>query len=168
LASVIGSGLYETLTGRHAELVLLPRTGAFTAGGPVLVAVLVFVSVLPLAAAVSFFSSALQNLAIVVRSGLDGAQRGSQSRRGGRRPAAGPVGRPRSHSLPGADPGALLVGGAAAAQWWLGIPWSPWAFPFWAFLAAAPQAAIGWVLVQAAARLWERLDPSAEILELGR
>ena len=61
-----------------------------------------------------------------------------------------------------------LVGAAAGVQWWLGIPWSAWAFPFWGLLAAAPQFALGWLIVQVAARLWERLDPSQEILELGR
>jgi hypothetical protein len=28
-------------------------------------------------------------------------------------------------------PRALLVGVAAGVQWWLGIPWSAWASPFW-------------------------------------
>jgi len=27
---------------------------------------------------------------------------------------------------------------------------------------------LGWLIVQVAERLWERLDPSQEILELGR
>jgi len=35
-------------------------------------------------------------------------------------------------------------------------------------LAAAPLFALGWLLVQVAGRLWERLDPSQEILEMGR
>jgi len=65
-------------------------------------------------------------------------------------------------------PSALLVGAAAGAQWALSIPWSAWAFPLWGMLAAAPQFALGWLIVQLAARLWERLDPSQEILELGR
>jgi hypothetical protein len=65
-------------------------------------------------------------------------------------------------------PGGLLVGAAALAQKGLGIPWSAWAFPLWGVLAAGPQFAMGWFMVQAGGRLWERLDPSQEILELGR
>ena len=65
-------------------------------------------------------------------------------------------------------PSALLVGAVAGVQWWLDIPWSPWEFPLWGVLAAAPQFVLGWLLVEAAGRFWEQLDPSQEILELGR
>jgi len=65
-------------------------------------------------------------------------------------------------------PSAALVGLAALAQHLAGIPWSAWAFPLWGMLATAPLFALGWLLVRLAAALWADLDPSEELLEIGR
>jgi hypothetical protein len=121
-----------------------------------------------MAAAVSFFSSALQNLATLFVPAwmAHSADRSHGVAAFGQRmlftAALGLA------LLVALIPSALLVGAAAGLQWWLGIAWSAWAFPFWGVLAAAPQFALGWLIVQVAGRLWERLDPSQEILELGR
>ena len=65
-------------------------------------------------------------------------------------------------------PSALLVGAAMLAQHFAGIAWSAWAFPLWGLLAAAPLFALTAVLVLFAGRLWAELDPSEELLEIGR
>ena len=75
----------------------------------------------------------------------------------------------RVASLTGLNPeDSTLAGAAAGVPWWLGIPWSTWAFPLWGVLAAAPRFVLGRLIVQGAGRFGERLDPSQEILELGR
>jgi hypothetical protein len=65
-------------------------------------------------------------------------------------------------------PSAALVGLAALAQWALGIGWTFWTVPLWGLLAAMPLLVESWLLVGIAARLWEALDPSEEVLESGR
>jgi hypothetical protein len=64
-----------------------------------------------------------------------------------------------------AVPGALLAGALGALQWWLGVPWHALELPLAAIVVATPIAAGGALAVRFAARLWERLDASAEILE---
>jgi hypothetical protein len=168
LTSLFGSRLREALTGQRSELVLMPTTGMFLGVHAGLATVLLLASFLPMAAAVSFFSSALQNLAtLFVPAWM--AHTTDRSRGvaafGQRMLSSAALGLALLLAL---IPSALLVGGAAVIQWSLGIPWSAWAFPFWAVLAAAPLFVFGWLIVQVAGRLWERLDPSQEILELGR
>jgi hypothetical protein len=124
-----------------------------------LATVLLVLSFLPMAAAVSFFSSALQNLAtLFVPAWMAHSTDRSQgvAAFGQRMLFSAALGLALLLAL---IPSALLVGAAVGVQWWLGIPWSAWAFPFWAVLAAAPQFALGWLIVQVASRLWERLDP---------
>jgi hypothetical protein len=168
LTSLFGSRLREALTGHPSTLVLLPRSAEFMGVNTAVATVLIFASFLPMAAAVSFFSSALQNLATLfvpawMAHGSDRSQ--GFAAFGQRMLFAVALGLALFLAL---TPSALLVGAAAGLQWWLGIPWSAWAFPLWGVLAAAPLAALGWFIVQVAGRLWERLDPSQEILELGR
>jgi hypothetical protein len=168
LTSLFGSRLRETLTGQRSKLVLLPRAGEFMGVDTGLATVLLFAGFLPMAAAVSFFSSALQNLATLfvpawmVRS----ADRSQGLAAFGQRMLFSTA--LALALLLALIPSALLVGAAGGIQWWLGIPWSAWAFPWWGVLAAAPLFALGWLIVQVAGRLWEGLDPSQEILELGR
>jgi hypothetical protein len=133
-----------------------------------LATVLLFASFLPMAAAVSFFSSALQNLAtLFIPAWMAHTADRSQgiAAFGQRMLVSAALALALMVAL---IPSALLVGAAAGVQWWLGIPWTAWAFPLWGVLAAAPLFALAWLIVQAAGRLWERLDPSQEILELGR
>ena len=168
LTSLFGSRLREALTDERSKLVLLPSAGKFMGVDTGLATVLLFACFLPMAAAVSFFSSALQNLATLfvpawMAHSADRTQ--GVAAFGQRMLVSAALGLALLLAL---IPSALLVGAAAGVQWWLGIPWSAWAFPFWGLLAAAPQFALGWLIVQVAARLWERLDPSQEILELGR
>jgi hypothetical protein len=168
LTSLFGSRLREVLTGHRSELALLPRTGEFLGVDSGLAAVLLFASFLPMAAAVSFFSSALQNLATLfipawIAHSAD--RRQGVAALGQRMLFSAALGLALLLAL---IPSALLVGAAAGVQWWLAIPWSAWAFPFWGVLAAAPPLAVGWLIVRVAGGLWERLDPSQEILELGR
>lgn len=168
LTSLFGSRLREALTGQRSTLVLLPRAGEFLGVRTGLATVLVFASFLPMAAAVSFFSSALQNIATLF---IPAWMAHSADRRRG----VAALGQRMLFSaalglalLLASVPSALLVGAAVGLQWWIGIPWSAWTFPLWGILAAAPLLAGGWLLVQVGGRLWERLDPSQEILELGR
>jgi len=65
-------------------------------------------------------------------------------------------------------PGALLVGSAILVQGYFSIPWSAWAFPLWGGLAAAPLVVEVALLARLAGRLWAGMDPSHEILDLGR
>lgn len=65
-------------------------------------------------------------------------------------------------------PGALLLGVALLVQQLAGVAWSAWEFPLWGLLAAAPLFASGGLLVVLAGRLWAHLDPSEELLEIGR
>jgi ABC-2 type transport system permease protein len=168
LTSLLGSRLRGAWTGQPSALVLLPRGGEFIGVHTGLATVLLFASFLPMAAAVSFFSSALQNLAtLFVPAWMAHSADRSQgvAALGQRMLFSAGLG---LALLLASIPSALLVGAAAGIQWWLGIPWSAWAFPFWGVLAATPLFALGWFIVQVAGRLWERLDPSQEILELGR
>ena len=168
LASLFGSYLREALTGERSRLVSLPGAAELMGVHTGLAAVLLAASVLPLAAAASFLSSALQNLAILfvpawMAHGVDRAQ--GMAAFGQRMVFSVALSLALFVAL---IPSALLVAAAVGVQWWLGIPWSAWAFPFWGVLAAAPLFSLGWLIVQVASRLWERLDPSQEILELGR
>ncbi|HEX4826253.1 MAG TPA: putative ABC exporter domain-containing protein [Candidatus Polarisedimenticolaceae bacterium] len=65
-------------------------------------------------------------------------------------------------------PSALLVGLAMLIQRWMGLPWSAWAFPLWGVLAAVPLFGLGVMLIGFATKLWSALDPSQELLEIGR
>jgi len=168
LTSLFGSRVREALTGQRSSLVLLPRAGEFMGVDSGLATILLVLSFLPMAAATAFVSSGLQNLAtLFVPAWMAHSADRSQgvAAFGQRMLVTFALGLALTLAL---IPGALLVGAAAGIQWSLGIPWSAWAFPLWGVLAAAPQLALGWLIVQTAGRLWERLDPSQEILELGR
>ena len=65
-------------------------------------------------------------------------------------------------------PSAALVGLAMLIQRLLGIPWTAWAFPVWGVLGAAPLFVMGAMLVLFAGTMWSDLDPSEELLEIGR
>ena len=168
LTSLFGSRLRELLTGQPTELHLLPRTSELLGVHNTWAAVLIFIGLVPLAAAACFFSSALQNLAVLIMPAWM-AQTVDRSRGvaafGQRMLSSFAFGLTFAISL---IPSALLVGIALYAQHRLGIPWSAWAFPLWGALAAAPPLFMAWLLLRFAAPLWERLDPSEELLEIGR
>jgi len=168
LTSLLGTRLRQELSGEPSQLVLLPREGAFLGVGNELAAVLLFTGFLPMAAAASFFSSALQNLAVLLVPAWM-AQSADQSKGvaafGQRMVFSTALGLSFMLAL---IPSAFLVGAAMLAQGMLGLPWSAWELPFWGMLGAAPLFVAGWLIVQVAAPLWERLDPSQEILEIGR
>lgn len=66
--------------------------------------------------------------------------------------------------LLGALPAALLVGGIFFLQAWLELPFSVWEIPLLALAAAAPFCIEAWLLIRAGGALWERMDPSKELL----
>ncbi len=65
-------------------------------------------------------------------------------------------------------PSALLVGVSLLIQGALDIPWSAWELPMWGLLAAIPYAGGAYLIVVFGAQLWKAMDPSKEILEIGR
>ena len=65
-------------------------------------------------------------------------------------------------------PSAVLVALALLVQHFAGLPWTAWMFPVWGLLAAGPLVVGASFVVLAGARLWDNLDPSEEVLEIGR
>jgi len=61
-------------------------------------------------------------------------------------------------------PGALMVGLILLAQWFWGIPLVAWELPLLGTLAAVPILVVVVFLLRACGGLWDRLDPSREIL----
>jgi hypothetical protein len=61
-------------------------------------------------------------------------------------------------------PGALMVGLTLLAQWFWGIPVVAWELPLLGSLGAAPMLVVAAFLMRAGGGLWDRLDPSREIL----
>lgn len=168
LSSMFGSRLREALTGEPTQLVLLTREATLLGVDSALAMAILFASFLPLAAAVAFLSSALQNLAILFVPAwmAHGADRSRGVAAFGQRLIfSSGLGLALILAL---LPSAALVGAALLVQGLLGIPFSAWEFPLWVTLAAAPLFVAGLLAVQLAAGLWQRLDPSQEILEIGR
>ena len=61
-------------------------------------------------------------------------------------------------------PGALLVALILLAQWFWGVPLMAWELPLLGTLAAVPMSILAIFLIRAGGGLWDRLDPSQEIL----
>lgn len=168
LASFFGSRLRQMLTGEASTLHLLPRSGELLGVGNMWATLLLFVACVPMAAAASFVSSAFQNVAVLIIPAwmVHSVDRSRGVAAFGQRIltsfAVGLV------FMVALLPSALLVGITVLLQHWLGIPWSAWELPFWGALAAVPPCVAGWFLLRFGALLWERLDPSQELLEIGR
>ena len=149
------------------SLDLFPDSGTLGVSTPTLV-LLAFVSFVPLVAGTSFAVSAIQNAATLFVPAwmihTADAQRGISAV--GRNVVVGTA--LFFGFLVALIPSAALVGLAVLIQYGAGIPWSAWAFPVWGILAAAPLFALGGALVAFTGTLWARLDPSAELLEIGR
>jgi hypothetical protein len=157
----------EIGSGQGVPLDILPDSGVLgvSTTGLVLLALTAFV---PLVAGAAFATSAMQNVATLFVPAWMAHTADSQR---------GIAGFGRNMVIGTAMffafllvllPSAALVGLAILAQHLAGIPWSAWAFPLWGMLATAPLVALGWVLVRLAAALWADLDPSQELLEIGR
>ncbi len=61
-------------------------------------------------------------------------------------------------------PSAVLVVAVLGAQHWLDLSFVAWELPLLGLLAAAPPAGAALMLIRLGGTLWERIDPSAEIL----
>ena len=168
LASLVGSRLRHVLTGEATELHLLPRSGELLGVPNMVAAVLLLLACIPIAAAASFVSSAVQNVGVMMMPAWM-AHSVDRSRGvaafGQRLLTSFAIGLAFVIAL---IPSALLVGLALLVQRSLGIPFSAWELPLWGILAAIPPCFLGWFLLRFAAVLWERLDASAELLEIGR
>ena len=65
-------------------------------------------------------------------------------------------------------PGALLAAGGLIAQvGWFGVPFTVWELPLVGAVAVLPLALVIGALVRAGGVLWDRFDPSAELLSAG-
>ena len=168
LASLCGSRLRQVLTGEPTSLHLLPRSGELFGIGNASATILILVGCVPLAAAASFVSSAFQNVAVLIMPAwmVHSVDRSRGVAAFGQRLltsfALGLM------FIVALIPSALLVGITVLVQRLLSIPWSAWEIPFWGALAAVPPCVMGWFLLRFGALLWERLDASQELLEIGR
>jgi len=168
LASLGGSRLREMITGEPTTLHLLPRSGEFLGVPNGFAMILFFVGIVPIAAAVSFVFSAFQNVAVLLMPAW----------------MAHSVDRNRGFAAFGQRlltsfglgltffvallPSATLVGIAVVSQRLLGIPLSAFELPLWGLLGAIPPCVMVWFLLRFAGLLWQRLDASEELLEIGR
>ena len=166
LAGCLGAEL-AAARGTIAEPPLASAGRAMGVGG-LPFALLVLVGAVPLLAGASFAASALQNLATLFIPAW--MIRAPDANKGiaafGRNLIVAPA--IFLSFVLVLLPGAVLLGLALLVQRVAGIAWSAWEFPLWGLLAAAPLVASGGVLVFLASRLWAHLDPSAELLEIGR
>jgi hypothetical protein len=168
LASLFGNHLRHALTGEATQLHLLPRSGELLGVPNMWAAVLLFLACMPLAAAASFVSSAVQNMGVLLMPAwmAHSVDRGRGVAAFGQRLVT-TVALALTFLL-ALLPSALLIALALVVQRLLGIPWSAWELPFWGILGAIPPFVLGWLLLRFAAPLWERLDASTELLEIGR
>jgi hypothetical protein len=169
LAAMIGARLRFALHGRETEHPFLPPVDAVFMGLPVVPATaLLMVALVPALVVGTTLLSTLRNILVLAFPAWIGwgpdAGRGVQAL--GQRLLLGSL-MVLGLTL-GLVPGAVLVVAAIFAQGYAGIPWSAWAFPIWGVLAAAPLVIEVVLLARLAGRLWARMDPSQEILELGR
>jgi hypothetical protein len=169
LAGLVGARLRLAFHGRDVAYGLVPSGDATLLGLPVIAtAALIVLGTAPALAAGTLLLSVLRNLVVLafpawVATGSDSG-RGVQAL--GHRLLLGSV-MILGLTL-GLLPGGLLVGLAVVLQATMNGPWTAWALPLWGVLAAAPLLVEVALLARLAGRLWSRLDPSHEILDLGR
>jgi hypothetical protein len=153
--------------GARAEVPLVPADGAMGVGA-LGFALLALVGAVPLLAGASFAASALRNLTTLFVPAwmihTPDANKGIAA--WGRNLIVSAWMFPAFLLL--LLPGAVFIGLALLVQHLAGITWSAWEFPLWGLLAAAPLFAAGGVMVVFASHLWAALDPSEELLEIGR
>lgn len=164
MAALIGARFAESLSGERG--MLLPESGTAILGLRYELAVpLILLSAAPFVVGLATISSALQNLVVLFVPAW--AAHGKHSAKG--------IAAFGQQLLFAAAlglaffivmiPSTLLVLVALAAQWLLGIPWSAWLFPVWGALAGAPLFVGSYLVLRAAAALWQNLDPAQELLE---
>ena len=161
LAGAFGDAVH----GGKASIVLLPRS---IAGTQPFLAILVLLGSLLLAgAAVAVLSLALQNLAVLVLPSWIGL--GLAPRRGtailGQRLLVG-IGHLLAMTL-AALPTLLVVGAVVALHIFLQAPFRLWEVPALAGVAALLLGTKALLLVRLAGTVWDRMDPSQEILAEG-
>ena len=169
LAALTGSRLKTVLRGIESSNPLLPGEGGEIFGVPWLIAMVFFMlGAAPLVASVAFLASSLMNQVALmfpawIRLGADAA-RGIEAF--GQRIIFSSV--VFLSLLVTLLPGIGLIAVAAIVQWSLRIPWGVWDLPLWGLLGAAPVVGAALLVVRAASRQWQSLDPSREILEASR
>ena len=168
LGIVLAGFFGARLSSEHGvSMKLFPEPGTLGVSTTGLV-LLVVTSLAPLIAGASFAASAMQNTATLFVPAW--MVHTADSQRGiaavGRNLVVGTA--MFCGFLVAFVPSAALVGLAVLIQRLAGIPWSAWAFPVWGILAAAPLFVVGGMLILFASTLWARLDPSVELLDIGR
>lgn len=124
-----------------------------------------FVAAIPLVAALSFLSAAIQNATVLLVPGWSrlGRVRTQGAAIAGQQLVLG-LARLLAMAV-GLAPGALAVVVVLAVQHALGIGWRAWELPPLALVLATPVALESLLLVRWCGHLWDRLDPSRELLE---
>jgi hypothetical protein len=130
---------------------------------------LLLLAVLPMLAAITCLSTTLQNLLVLLFPGW--VQLGNDRQQG-----AAAFGQNMLMffglglvSLLCLLPAGLIVALIVAAQLWIfDVPLVEWEFPVLGIIAATPVFTIVALIVRAGGRVWNRLDPSREILEGAR
>jgi len=165
LAASLGSRLLATRTGPDAAGQILSSDWGSAIGASDLTAIpLMILGALPLAAAAASLSSAVQNLAVLLFPGWIrlGRERSKGAAAFGQNLIVAWI---LMLALAiGLMPGFLVVGGILLAHGLLEIPFLAWEVPLLGILAALPLALETGLVVWGAGRLWQRLDPSGEIL----
>jgi hypothetical protein len=165
LAAALGSSPLAALAGPAASGHFLTSGWGSAIGTSDLAAVpLLILGALPLAAAAAALSSAVQNLAVLMFPGWIrlGRERSKGAAAFGQNLIVAWV---LMLALAiGLLPGFLVAGGILLAHGLLEIPFLAWEVPLLGILAALPLAVETGLVVWGAGRLWQRLDPSGEIL----
>lgn len=131
-----------------------------------MIVVLIVLGVLPVLAAVTCLSAALQNLLVLLFPGW--VHLGNDKQQGA---AAFGQNMLMFFGLGLAGilcllPAALLIGAIVLLQMFvLGVPVTAWEIPVFGIIAATPVFAAVALILRTGGRVWERLDPSQEILE---
>jgi len=170
LAGLFGASIREALHSAASDIVLLPDAVADAFGLPLAVVLLLFlISVLVFNGGVAFMVASLMNIGALMF------------------PAWAGLGHPKGFKGMAAMgqnmvfgmglmlvliismiPGAVIVGVAVLVQWALGIRFDATPVPLWIILAALPLYVEALVAVRIGGQLWDRLDPTQEILETSR
>lgn len=169
----LGVALMGALSGSLARLVGTARgenllePAAGMGASVAALAIAAFIAALPLVAAFACLSCTLQNLGVLLFPGWTrlGTHRVPGAAAFGQQILLG-VGRLIA-MLIGLVPGMLVVGALAFGQQALDLPFRAWELPIATSILAAPLLAETFVLVVASGRLWDRMDPSRELLEGG-